>query len=404
MRSGTNVMKVVMNKKQKELDQATRGDKVKVARVLKDFVVTKGLLVYGGVALNAILPKNLKFYKATDFPDYDCMSANAKQDAIELADAFYKAGFVYTEVREAIHEGTFKVFVDFEAVADITQVRPQFFETMKELGKKLHKKDMNVAPLYYMKHSIVKELARPDGSYYRWPKVYQRSKLLDKIVTFDGVAKYEDMSGYEETLPQAKEVADVLLKVIKMNKLPLVGWFALKMLLGKGARLDEYFSIYQVLSMDPSATFEIIKKQVVLPEGCTFVTSKRFFYQEVLPKRLRVFLKIKGHAKLIRVMTILNTQEDCFSVVKKGGLTLGSPYTILQYMYAYWLVYYAYEPPLISQKVEVMIAALERYIHSVSPGDERFSLTCFGHQKTLKTVRKERWNSDDTFVYRPKVT
>lgn len=393
-------MKAVMNKKQAELDKVGQGDKRKIARILRDFVVKRGLIVYGGVALNAVLPKTLKFYKANDFPDYDCMSSRAKQDAMDLADIFVKEGFRYTEVREAIHEGTFKVFVDFEAVADITMVRPQFFETMKVLGGGVDM-HMQVAPLYYMKHSIVKELSRPDGSYYRWPKVYLRSKLLDKIVTFNHVPKWADMPVYEETLPEAKYVAGAVLKVIKQNKFPLVGWYALQKLMGGGGRLDEYFSMYQILSMDPLATFNVINKQVVLPEGCRFETSKRFFYQEVLPKRLRVFLKIKGHSKLIRVLTIMNTQEDCFSVIRKGGFTLGSPYTILQYMYAYWLVYYAYEPPLISKKVEVMIAALEAYIHGASPGDERFSTTCFGHQKTLKTVRKERWNDDKTFVYRP---
>jgi hypothetical protein len=104
---------------------------------------------------------------------------------------------------------------------------------------------------------------------------------------------------------------------------------------------------------------------------------------------------------MISLMTIMNTQEDCYSVMNKGGYVLGNPYTVLQYLYAYWLVYYTYEASAISEHVNTLIAIMEDYIHTKASGDEKFTGKCFGVQKTITDVMKERWNNGDGFVYRP---
>lgn len=405
MRSGTDVIKSVMKDKKKELEAVVMIDKKMIAKVIKDFVTKESVLVYGGVALNAVLPKDLKFYRPGEYPDYDCMSTDAKKHSMKLADALHDAGFQYVEVREAVHEGTYKVFVNFEAVADVTQVRPKFFEEMMKIGKTI--RGMHTAPLYYMKHSVIKELARPDGSYYRWPKVYQRSKLLDKIVRFDKVTELSE----SPPLITDKEVSRVLkstMAFLRVHKVPVVGTFAVKKILGLTGvdyrhdwRLDPFFSFFDVLSMNALETFDLMKKHVELSDGWELVGVKRFFYQEVLPKRIRVYLKKSGSRDMISLVTIMNTQEDCYSVMNKGRYVLGNPYTVLQYLYAYWLVYYTYEASAISDNVNTLIASMEAYIHTKASGDEKFTGKCFGVQKTITDVMKERWNNGDGFVYRP---
>ena len=49
------------------------------------------------------------------------------EDAKELADIYYKAGFEEVEAKAGVHYGTFKVFVNFIPVADITLLSPELF-------------------------------------------------------------------------------------------------------------------------------------------------------------------------------------------------------------------------------------------------------------------------------------
>ena len=73
------------------------------------------------IAINAILPKSDQFYnRDIELPDFDFFSPNALEDTKELCDIYVKAGFIEVEGKPGIHQGTFKVFVNFIPVADIT--------------------------------------------------------------------------------------------------------------------------------------------------------------------------------------------------------------------------------------------------------------------------------------------
>ena len=50
------------------------------------------------------------------------MGINALDDAKELADIYAKAGFIEVEAKAGVHHGTFKVFVNYIPVADISQL------------------------------------------------------------------------------------------------------------------------------------------------------------------------------------------------------------------------------------------------------------------------------------------
>jgi hypothetical protein len=66
--------------------------------IVADFIKKKGLIPYGGIAINNILPKDEQFYdEETEIPDYDFFSPNAMDDAKELADIYHKKGFEQVE-------------------------------------------------------------------------------------------------------------------------------------------------------------------------------------------------------------------------------------------------------------------------------------------------------------------
>ena len=62
----------------------------KILVIVETFLRTKQLIVYGGTAINSILPIEDQFYnKNTDLPDYDIYSNNALKDSKELVDLYF---------------------------------------------------------------------------------------------------------------------------------------------------------------------------------------------------------------------------------------------------------------------------------------------------------------------------
>ena len=132
----------------------------KMLTIVEDFLRDKKLICYGGTAINNILPDSDKFYdKNTELPDYDFFSMNAMNDAKELADIYVKAGFEEVEAKSGVHKGTFKVYVNFTPVADITHLDSEIF-------KNLLKDSINIIGIYYaspnfLRMSMYLELSRP---------------------------------------------------------------------------------------------------------------------------------------------------------------------------------------------------------------------------------------------------
>ena len=107
-------------------------DVQKMIKIVEEFIMKKKLVCYGGTAINNILPENARFYdKEAEIPDYDFFSSTAMNDAKELADIYYDNGFTNVEAKAGVHFGTYKVFVNFIPIADITQLPKQLFESIK---------------------------------------------------------------------------------------------------------------------------------------------------------------------------------------------------------------------------------------------------------------------------------
>jgi hypothetical protein len=165
-------------KKLKEGRTIVSADDPKKYTIVKQFIKDKKLKLYGGAAINMYIPRKDKFYKPASIPDYDFYSSDPWNDAIELANKLYKAGYLYTEVRAGIHKGTYKVFSNMWPVADITYMPNDDFKKIKTKtiqGIKI------ISPGQLMT-DIYKQLADPSGDPSRWFKVATRARLLKKWV------------------------------------------------------------------------------------------------------------------------------------------------------------------------------------------------------------------------------
>uniref|UniRef100_A0A6C0H7M3 Poly(A) polymerase catalytic subunit domain-containing protein n=1 Tax=viral metagenome TaxID=1070528 RepID=A0A6C0H7M3_9ZZZZ len=146
--------------------------------ILENFIKRKGLICYGGTAINNILPKKEQFYdKSFQLPDYDVFSMNALNDAKELANIYYHKGYE-TEAKSGVHHGTYKVYVNFIAIADITFLTKEIFLCLKK--ESIHIFGIQYAPANYLRMGMYLELSRPLGDISRWEKVLKRLTILNK--------------------------------------------------------------------------------------------------------------------------------------------------------------------------------------------------------------------------------
>ena len=160
-------------------EKLASGEEIKkMIQIVEDFLVKKKLICYGGTAINNILPKHAQFYdKNYQIPDYDFFSHNAMDDAKELADIFFKEGYLDVEAKSGVHAGTYKVFVNFIPMADITHIHKDLFKTLQKDAVKVA--GIYYAPPNFLRMGMYLELSRPAGDTSRWEKVLKRLNLLN---------------------------------------------------------------------------------------------------------------------------------------------------------------------------------------------------------------------------------
>ena len=240
---------------------------LKIIEILEDFLKRKHLICYGGTAINNILPEYDQFYnKDVEIPDYDFYSANALTDAKELADIYNTMGYNDVEARAAVHVGTYKVFVNFIPVADVTQMEPKLFKVV--LNESIKINGIHYAPPNYLRMGVYKELSRPMGDISRWEKVYKRLVLLNKHYPLKNphCNSVKFMRDFEGTSEDSGLIYDTVKETMIDLGLVFIGGFA-SSLYGKYMPKDQQRFIqkvpdFDVLAEDPKTATTIIKERL----------------------------------------------------------------------------------------------------------------------------------------------
>jgi hypothetical protein len=154
---------------------------IRAIDVVEEFLRKKHRLCYGGQAINAHLPAKYRFYDPEySIPDYDFFTPSQNSDITALVKDLKKAGFIEISVREGMHEGTIKVYVDFVPIADMTEINPKLYRI-------LSKREYRLDGISYLDANTLRmmmylELSRPRGEVGRWLKVYERLSLFNEFV------------------------------------------------------------------------------------------------------------------------------------------------------------------------------------------------------------------------------
>lgn len=150
-----------------------------ILQTVEEFIRDKKRICYGGISINALLPTEDQIYNYDlEIPDYDFFSPDAINDVKALADLFAKKGFSEVEAKAGVHFRTYKLYVNFIGVADITQIHDEIYKQLRREAFVAHK--ILYCPPNFLRMLMYLELSRPYGNISRWEKVLKRLTLLNK--------------------------------------------------------------------------------------------------------------------------------------------------------------------------------------------------------------------------------
>lgn len=101
--------------------------------VVRTYIRENKKIVYGGDVINTLVMEKNKedrIYKDNDRKDIEFYSPEPVKDLVKLCDILHKKGFSYVQGSSATHDETFKIYVDFDNVCDITYMPRNIYSNM----------------------------------------------------------------------------------------------------------------------------------------------------------------------------------------------------------------------------------------------------------------------------------
>jgi len=388
------ILRVATDKAEKKIGkEAVNSPEVKkIISIVENFLRKKKLIAYGGTAINSILPRADQFYnKEYELPDYDFFSPDALNDAKELCDIYVKEGFVEVEGKQGMHEGTYKVYVNFIPVADITLLHKDIYKAIKKEAVRVS--GIYYAPPNYLRMSMYLELSRPAGDVSRWEKVLKRLTLLNKNYPLkvhacgdvDFQRKMEDQHNVDEIYDR---VRDTLID----QDVVFFGGYAMNLYSNYMPRaLRRKFEKnpdFDVLSEEPEKTAEIVRERLSdLGIQNTKIIKKPAIGEIIAPHyEIRV-----GNDTVAFIYQPIACHS--YNVIKIDGKSI--KIATIDTMLSFYLAFlYAGREYYDANR----ILCMSQYLFKVQQQNrlkqkgllKRFSLNCYGHQLTLEEIRAQK--------------
>lgn len=363
----------------------------KIIEIVEDFIRRRRLICYGGTAINNILPENEQFYDYTlEIPDYDFFSIHPVKDAKDLTDIYIKNGYLEVEAKAGVHYGTYKVYVNFIPVADITYLHPEIFYNIKSDCK--IRNNIYYAPVNFLRMSMYLELSRPAGDTSRWEKVLRRLTLLNKHYPIeDKVCVYNDFQRSLHTKKLKEEPLFELLKntLIKENVVFFGGYASYLYSKYMSKNIRKLFSKtpdFDVLSIDFEKTKDAILSSLKKYDEVKATYHKKI--GEIIPKHYEITI---GKDTVVFIYQTIGCHSYNKLKINKKTVKVATIDTMLS-------LYLAFRYANRQYYDTDRILCMSNFLYEVQQHNrlhqkgllKRFSLECEGTQSTLESIRSEK--------------
>jgi hypothetical protein len=369
-----------------DLDSAQNPELRRAIQIVEVFLKKTGRVCYGGQAINAQLDQKDQFYDPErSLPDYDFFSPEAEKDTDELVRILKESGYTEISKRIGIHDGTIKVYVNYTAIADISQMIPEFYDIVFKKSSIVN--GIRYADPLFLRMLMFLELSRPRGQVERWEKVFERLRL------FDRKHPVPVCNGLIELNHEAEKVRPHIIRYMIKNHRVFMGAdiHAIYKSSGEGrsTRARTNFLLKgqaPVVFLSPNA----ISDAQQLSDMTGAVTEEILGYQNMLP----AMITLKKNEKLICVIV---QEEACHSTltipISSGKyLRIASLDTLLTFLIG---LYYRPDPLLMTEHsllcwVRHYIDLSNRYKSKPTKLFPAFSIECSGYQTSFASLLRAK--------------
>ena len=363
--------------------------------ILEKFIIQKKLILYGGLALNRLIPKQDQFYNSDiDLPDYDVFSENALDDAKEIANLYHAEGYSEVEARSAVHYGTYKVFVNFIAIADITQMNAVIYRNLQKDSIAIA--GLRYAPPNFLRMSMYLELSRPAGDTSRWEKVFKRLTLLNKYypVQAPGSCQSVDFQRNVDTLSanDSESLYFIVRDSLIEQEVVFFGGYASSLYTNNmppnQRRLIEKIPDFDVLSTDPKKCALILLETL---KDAGFKKCKMIEHSEIgeiVPKHIEI---VVGKETLVFIYQPNACHNYNTIHIPGKSIRVATIDTMLSFYLAFIYTNKSYFP-------KDRILCMANFLFEVEQKNrlnqkgvlQRFSANCYGKQLTMEDIRANK--------------
>ena len=364
-----------------------------IIMIVENFLRERKLICYGGTAINNLLPEEDQFYdRDITLPDYDFFSKNALRDAKNLADIYFKNGFTDVEAKAGVHHGTYKVFVNFIPVADITQIDKRLFDAL--MAHSMDVQGIYYAPINYLRMAMYLELSRPKGDIGRWEKVLKRLILLNKNYPLDSKVCKEykfEQKNITESAKQDRKLFYLLRNIFIEQKLIFFGSYAGSLYSKYMPKTRTYRSNipdFDVLSETPKVSIRILKRRLK-DSGFKHVEIKKHDkIGEIIAPHYEVVVDGNSVAFIYEPLAC-----HSYNIVTLGNrnVRVASIDTILSFYLAF---IYAdreyYDVKRLICMSEFLFKIQKKNRLSQKGLLRRFNIECYGEQSTLRSMMSDK--------------
>jgi len=366
----------------------------RIITIVENFIRNKKLICYGGTAINNILPKKDQFYnKDIEIPDYDFYSSNALHDAKELADLYVKEGFIEVEAKSGQHFGTFKVFVNFIPIADITLLPKELFNAIKADAIKVS--GILYAPPNLLRMAMYLELSRPAGDVSRWEKVLKRLILLNNSYPLTASqCSHIDFQRKMGSNENVNKIYDMVQQTLIDQGVVFFGGYAISI-------YSNYMPVqlrhkllknpdFDVLSEEPTVTAQIVAERLRDIGIKNVKIIKRPSIGELVATHYEIRVGSDTIAFIYEPLAC-----HSYNIIKENGETI--KIATIDTMLSFYLAFLYSNRPYYDKD---RILCMAKYLFEVQEKNRlsqkgvlrRFSINCIGHQETVEEMRAEKAN------------
>ena len=372
--------------------QSVNNDDIKkMITILENFLIRKKCICYGGTAINNILPKSDQFYnREAEIPDYDFYSKTALEDAKELSDIYFNEGFTDVEAKSGVHKGTYKVFVNFIPIADITFMNSEIYDNLEKESIKIL--GIHYCPPNYLRMSMYLELSRPAGDVSRWEKVLKRLTLLNKHYPLKPEINCKKVKiSNEEDKIKEDIFTNIRDSCIEQGAVFFGGYatYLYSRYMPKDIqKLTNKVPQFDVISENADKCALIVKERLV-ESGIKSVKIVEYDnIDDIIPKHFEIKIYKKSYAYIYKPIACHN-----YNVIEinKNKINIATIDTMMSFYLAFIYTNNKYYN-------KDRILCLAKYLFEVEQHNrleqtgilKRFTTTCYGKQEGLTSIRAEK--------------